>query len=57
MTSNFHCMVCDIAWAMRMSEQEFYDRYSPEERVQIVATYRSQNNRTMVERAFPLKGK
>lgn len=45
MTFSFHCLVCDLAFALGMSEDEFYRKYDMDERAQLVATYRSQRDR------------
>jgi len=45
--------VCDLAYAMRMSESEFYDKYDASERAQLVATYRSQMDRQTVMAITP----
>jgi len=37
--------VCDLAFEMRLSEDEFYERFDMSERAQLVATYRSQMDR------------
>ena len=42
---SFRCLVCDLAYAMHMSESEFYNKYDMSERAQLVATYRSQMDR------------
>ena len=45
---SFRCLVCDLAYSMQMSENEFYNRYDMSERAQLVATFRSQLNRQSV---------
>lgn len=50
---SFRCLVCDLAYAMRMSESEFYDKYDASERAQLVATYRSQMDRQTVMAITP----
>lgn len=50
---SFRCLVCDLAFTLRMSETEFYSRYEPSERAQLVATYRSQLNRQTVMTIAP----
>lgn len=54
MTSNAKCTVCDLAWAMGLSEKEFYENHSERyDREQLMATYNSQNNRAFVTSAYP----
>lgn len=53
MTFSFHCLVCDLAFALGMSEDEFYNKYDPDERAQLVATYRSQLDRQAVMAIAP----
>lgn len=48
MTFSFHCLVCDLAFALGMSEDEFYNKYDVNERAQLLATYRSQLDRQSV---------
>jgi hypothetical protein len=48
MTFSFHCLVCDLAFSLGMSESEFYDKYDMDERAQLVATYRSKIDRQNV---------
>lgn len=50
------CVVCDIAWELGISEQQFYDKYTLEERSQLYATYISRRDRQAVMAAFPPKG-
>jgi len=45
--------VCDLAFQMHLSEQEFYDRFDMSERAQLVATYRSQLDRETVMAIAP----
>jgi len=45
--------VCDLAFQLGMSEDEFYTHYGPSERAQLVATYRSQLNRQTVMALSP----
>lgn len=49
--------VCCIAYEFRMSEREFYQRFSKPEREQILAVRRTQSDIEWVQRVFPLKGK
>jgi len=42
---SFRCLVCDLAFEMRMSEEEFYERFDMSERAQLLATYRSKLDR------------
>jgi len=37
-----------------MSEVEFYGKFGPDERAQLIATYRSQKNRETVMASFPV---
>jgi hypothetical protein len=48
------CMVCDVAWALGKSEQQFYDEYTLEERSQLYATYVSRLDRQSVMAAHPV---
>jgi len=48
-------MICDVAWTLRMSEQQFYDTYEKLEREQLIATYQSRLNRDYVMMQFPIK--
>jgi len=48
-------VVCDIAWELGLSESEFYDKYDSYDRAQLIATYRSKNDRAWVMNAFPIK--
>jgi len=52
---SFRCLVCDLAYSMQMSEEEFYDRYDMHERAQLVATYRSRIDRRTVVAVAPVK--
>ena len=45
---SFRCLVCDLAFEMGMSEQQFYEKFDMSERAQLVATYRSQMDRQTV---------
>ena len=53
MSFSFRCLVCDLAFEMRMSEEEFYDRYDMSQRAQLVATYRSNLDRQSVMSIAP----
>jgi len=53
MSFSFRCLVCDLAFEMRMSEEEFYDRYDMSQRAQLVATYRSNLDRQSVQSIAP----
>lgn len=55
MTYSTRCEVCDVAWAMRLSEQQFINDYSKEEREQLIATYQSKIKRANVMAIFPMK--
>lgn len=44
---SFRCLVCDLAFKLGLSEDEFYERFDMSERAQLVATYRSQIDREM----------
>jgi hypothetical protein len=57
MSFSFRCLVCDLAFELRMSEREFYTRYDPDERAQLVATYRSQMDRQTVMAIAPVPPK
>jgi hypothetical protein len=50
---SFRCLVCDLAFEMKLSENEFYDKYDMSERAQLVATYRSQLDRETVRAIAP----
>jgi hypothetical protein len=52
---SFRCLVCDLAFQMGLSEDEFYDRYNMPARAQLVATYRSQLDRQSVMSITPQK--
>lgn len=54
MTFSFHCLVCDLAFELRMSEDEFYNKYDMNERNQLIATYRSQIDRQNVMAIAPV---
>jgi len=45
--------VCDLAFQMGLSEQEFYSRFDMSERAQLVATYRSNLDRQTVMAVAP----
>jgi len=45
--------VCDLAFELKMSEEEFYNRYDMSQRAQLVATYRSQLDRQSVVAIAP----
>ncbi len=53
MTFSFHCLVCDLAFELGMSENEFYDKYDQDERAQLLATYRSKIDRQNVMAIAP----
>jgi hypothetical protein len=53
MTYSTRCLLCDLAFEMRMSEQQFYDEFDLYERSQLLATYRSRLNRDAVMARFP----
>ena len=55
MSFSFRCLVCDLAFSLGMSEEQFYDQYDPHERAQLVATYRSQQNRQTVVAIAPAR--
>lgn len=57
MSYNVRCEICDVAWALGKSEQQFYDEYTKEEREQLMATYRSKINRSNVMAMFPMSPK
>jgi hypothetical protein len=48
------CVVCDIAWELGKSEQQFYEDYTLEERSQLYATYISRRDRMAVMAAYPV---
>lgn len=48
MTINMRCEVCDLAFDMGMSEEQFYKRFGFYERAQLLATYRSKARRVAV---------
>jgi hypothetical protein len=48
------CLLCDIAWELRKSRDEFFRDYTPDERAQLIATYRSQRHRDVVMMKFPV---
>lgn len=54
MTFSFGCLVCDVAFELKMSRDEFYNKYDMEEREQLVATYRSQLDRQTVMAIAPV---
>lgn len=49
------CQICDLALDMNLSEAEFYQRYDPMERAQLLATYRSKAKREAVVIEYPVK--
>lgn len=49
------CTVCDLAWELRMSERQFFDRYGPGEREQLMATFMSLADRAAVRSHFGLR--
>jgi len=53
MTYTTRCLLCDLAFEMGMSEQQFYDQFDLYERSQLLATYRSRLNRDAVMARFP----
>jgi len=55
MTINTRCQICDMAWDMEKSEQQLYREFDEYERAQLLATYRSQQHRSLVTRKFPVK--
>lgn len=57
LTYNLKCEVCDLAFAMGLSEEQFYDKFSKSEREQLLATYISKRNRSNVMAMFPPKAK
>lgn len=48
------CTICDVAFEMGMSEQQFYDKFEKSEREQLLATYISKGHRAFVESRFPI---
>jgi len=46
------CLICDIAWTLGKSEEEFW-QYSKSEREQLMATYLSRREREAVTSAHP----
>lgn len=48
LTFSFRCLVCDLAYSLGLSEEEFYNRYDASQRAQLVATYRSKLDRQSV---------
>lgn len=55
MTMSMRCLVCDIAWTLGKSEQQFYNEFSKGEREQIVATYLSRLERDAVRSEHPVQ--
>jgi hypothetical protein len=55
MTYNLKCEVCDVAWELGMSEEQFYRRFSKGEREQLLATYQSKIKRANVMAMFPAR--
>ncbi len=53
MTYTTRCLVCDLAFEMGKSEQQFYEEFDLYERSQLLATYRSRMNRETVMARFP----
>lgn len=47
------CEICDLAWEMGLSEAEFYGRFDPMEKAQLLATYRSRARREAVMVKYP----
>jgi hypothetical protein len=45
--------VCDLAFQLGLSENEFYERFDMSERAQLLATYRSQLDRQTVMAVAP----
>lgn len=45
---NTKCEICDVAFEMGLSEDQFLARFGPGEREQILATYRSRQKRMLV---------
>jgi hypothetical protein len=57
LTYNLRCEICDLAWELGISEEQFYKNYSKLEREQLLATYRSKAKRASVVAMFPQKRK
>ena len=55
MTSSTRCLICDLAWELGKSEEQFYQDYGMDERAQLLATYRSRMSRAAVMAEFPVK--
>ena len=55
--ANMRFTICSVAYNLRMSEQQFYQRFSRAERAQILAVEQAHNDIEWVMRAFPLKGR
>lgn len=49
------CEMCDVAWELGLSEQEFLERFDNWQRDQLMATYRSRGKRAYVMSAFPIR--
>lgn len=49
------CQICDLAFEMGLSEAQFYQRFDPMERAQLLATYRSRAKRELVVIKYPTK--
>ena len=49
------CEICDLAFAMGLSEEKFITGHDPMERAQLLATYRSQAKRSVVVIEHPVK--
>ena len=47
------CEMCDVAWDLGLSEQEFHNRFGPMEKAQLLATYRSRLKREAVAAKYP----
>lgn len=54
MTINFRCLICDLAFEMGKSEQQFYDEFEKHEREQLLATFRNRRNRDYVMAQYPV---
>ena len=54
MVMSRRCLICDVAWALGKTEQEFYE-YSSDERAQLVATYLSKLSRESVASNHPAR--
>lgn len=47
------CQICDLAWEMGLSENEFHRRFDPMEKAQLLATYSSRLKREAVVIKYP----